>query len=161
LDSLTVVFTGKNAVEMRREPVGPLRGNDVLVQTHCSLISTGTEGICLERKFAPDTHWDNWVKYPFYPGYSSVGTIVQVGSEVHHLQAGQRVATRAGHRQFAAVPATSVYPVPEALSDEWACWVAFGTIVQHGVRRPKIELGETVVAVGLGMLGQIQGNDGY
>ncbi len=155
MDSLTVVFTGKNAVEMRREPVGPLKASDVLVQTHCSLISTGTEGICLERKFAPGTHWDSWVKYPFYPGYSSVGTIVQVGSEVHHLQVGQRVATRAGHRQFAAVPATSAYPVPEALSDESACWVAFGTIVQHGVRRPKIELGETVVVVGLGMLGQI------
>lgn len=155
MDSLNVVFTAKDVVEVRREPVGPVGAKDVLVQTHCSLISAGTEGICLGRRFAPGTHWDHWVKYPFFPGYSSVGTILQMGDGVCGLTVGQRVATRAGHRQFAAVAASSVYPIPDALSDESACWVAFGTIVQHGVRRPKIELGETVVVIGLGMLGQI------
>ena len=155
MESLNVVFAGKDAVEVRRELVGALGSNDVLVQTHCSLISTGTEGICLSRNFAPGTGWESWVKYPFYPGYSSVGTVLQTGENVRDYKVGQRVATRAGHRQFVVIPDDAIYPVPDALSDESAAWVAFATIVQHGVRRPQIELGENVVVIGLGVLGQI------
>lgn len=155
MQSLNVVFLGKDQVAVREEAVGALGADDVLLQTQCSLISTGTEGICLGRKFAPGTHWDNWVRYPFYPGYSSVGTIVEVGENVRDFSAGQRVASRARHHQFALVSQDFVYPIPDALSDESAAWVAFATIVQHGVRRPKIALGESVVVIGLGMLGQI------
>src|ERR1022692_1371259 len=43
-------------------------------------MSTGTENIVFNRLFAPDTHWDRWVKYPFYPGYTSVGVVAEAGS---------------------------------------------------------------------------------
>jgi 2-desacetyl-2-hydroxyethyl bacteriochlorophyllide A dehydrogenase len=153
--SLNIVFPEQDQVVAREEEVGAVGANDILLQTHCSLISTGTESIVLRKNFAPGTHWDNWIRFPKYPGYSSVGTILQTGENVRDFAVGQRVATRAEHRQFAVVPQDFVYPVPAALSDESAAWVAFGTIVQHGVRRPKIALGESVVVIGLGMLGQI------
>ena len=47
------------------------------------------------------------------------------------------------------------YAIPDDISDEAASWVAFASIVQGGVRRPKIEMGESVVVIGLGMLGQL------
>jgi 2-desacetyl-2-hydroxyethyl bacteriochlorophyllide A dehydrogenase len=155
MHSFNVVFSAPDTVAVRAEAVGALGADDVLLKTHCSLISTGTESIVLRKNFAPGTHWDNWIKYPFYPGYSSVGTVLQVGANVRDYHVGQRVASRAGHRQFAIASQEFVYPVPAALSDESAAWVAFGTIAQHGVRRPKIVLGESVVVIGLGILGQI------
>ncbi len=155
MQSLNIIFQEPNQVVVRDEEVGAVGASDVLLKTRCSLISTGTESIVLRHNYAPGTHWDNWIRYPFYPGYSSVGTIVEVGENVRDFQVGQRVASRAKHCQFTVVPQNFVYPVPDALSDESAAWVAFGTIVQHGVRRPKIVLGESVVVIGLGILGQI------
>jgi 2-desacetyl-2-hydroxyethyl bacteriochlorophyllide A dehydrogenase len=154
-DSLNIVFIGQNQVEVRREPIPELGPHQLLIETNCTLVSTGTESIVLGRKFAPGTHWDNWVAYPCYPGYSAVGRVVRIGAEVTEFAVGQRVAARSNHKQFAVAHTSSTYPVPEALSDEEACWVAIASIVQHGVRRAKIEFGETVVVVGLGLLGQL------
>ena len=42
-------------------------------------VLSGTETIVYSRKFDPNTHWDNWVRYPFYPGYASVGVVRSVG----------------------------------------------------------------------------------
>lgn len=155
MESLNIVFTGKDELEVRREAVAPLQDHELLIQTHTTLISTGTEGICLARKFAPGTGWDGWVKYPFYPGYSGVGTILEVGKSVTGFKVGQRVAARLNHRQYNTIDQRDVYPLPEELSDESGSWVAFATIVQGGTRRPNIVMGETVVIIGLGMLGQI------
>lgn len=155
MESLNIVFTGKDQVEVRQETVAPLKPDEVLIQTHCSLISTGTEGICLGRKFEPGTHWDAWVKYPFYTGYSSVGTIVDAGSEIKDFKVGQRVAARSQHRQYSPTGEQYLYSIPDSVDDESGAWVAFGSIVQGGVRRPKIVLGESVVVIGLGMLGQL------
>jgi len=153
--SLNIVFTGQNQVEVRPEPVPTIGPDQVLIETHCTLVSTGTESICLGRKFGPGTHWDNWIKYPFYPGYSAAGRVLQVGAEVTEFEVGQRVAARSNHKQFEAVHVSGVHAVPDGVSDEEASWVAIASIVQNGVRRSKLEFGETVVVVGLGLLGQL------
>lgn len=62
MQSLNIYFTGMNQVEVRAEPVPKLRRGEVLIRAHASLISAGTEGIVLGRKFEPDSHWDRWVK---------------------------------------------------------------------------------------------------
>ena len=155
MESLNIVFTGKDQVEVRREAVAPVGPQELLIRTHCTLISTGTEGICLGRKFAPDTSWASWVKYPFYPGYSHVGTILEVGDEVENFKVGQRVASRSNHHQYVIARQDQAGLIPDDISDESASWLAFASIVQGGVRRPKIAMGESVVIIGLGMLGQL------
>src|SRR5687768_12798444 len=74
--------------------VGP---GQVRVRARCSLMSTGTENIVFNRLFAPDTHWDKWVVYPFFPGYSLIGEIEAVGAGVTAFTPGQVVAARASH----------------------------------------------------------------
>ena len=66
-------------------------------------MSTGTENIVFNRLFEPGTHWDRWVKYPFYPGYTSVGIVETLGEGVNSLKTGDRVAFRQGHRSHAIV----------------------------------------------------------
>jgi NADPH:quinone reductase-like Zn-dependent oxidoreductase len=85
LKNPTITFTGQNRVEVRDEPVPSPGPNRVVVEAARSLVSTGTEMICLQRNFAPSTHWDNWVKYPFYPGYSMAGRVVEAGEGVQGL----------------------------------------------------------------------------
>ena len=155
MTSLNIVFTGENQLETRREPVPPLHSGQILVQGARSLISTGTECICLTRNFAPGTHWDNWIKYPFYPGYSHSGRVIQVADDVENVNVGDRVAARVGHRQFFVTAANQVLPLPHGVADEAAPWFALASIVQNGVRRAQLELGDVVVIIGLGLLGQL------
>lgn len=155
MQSLNVVFTGKTQLEIRQEPVAQPGPGQALVRTTRSLISTGTECICYTRNFAPGTHWDNWVKYPFYPGYSAAGVVLAVGEGVTQVKEGDRVALRSGHRQYHVVNAGSLMPIPEGVEDEAAPWFALACIVQNGVRRATHYLGDNVVIIGLGLLGQL------
>lgn len=61
MDSLNIYFVDKNRVECCSEPVLGIHPGGVLVRAQSSLISTGTELICLGRLFASDTRWDRWV----------------------------------------------------------------------------------------------------
>ncbi len=150
-----IVFVGQNQLELRDEPLQPLQPNQVRVQATASLISTGTEMICYGRKFAPGTHWDEWVKYPFSPGYSLAGRVTEVGAEVSTLHEGDRVAVRTAHRKFSTTTEDQCIPIPDGVSDEDATWFGLGKIVQVGVRRAQHALGDAVVVIGLGLLGQL------
>lgn len=151
----SVVFTGANQVEVVKESTPEPRSGEVLVEARCTLISTGTEGIIFARLFDPGTHWDRWVQYPFHPGYSFVGRVQAVGPGVDHVHVGDRVAARANHRQYTNLPAQSLYPIPEGISDEDAAWFGLANIVQIAIRRAEHSLGDSVVIVGLGLLGQL------
>lgn len=155
MQSQNIVFLGQNQLELRREPVPALQSGQALVQASKSLISTGTECICLTRNFSAGTHWDNWVQYPFYTGYAHVGRVIQIADDVTPIKVGDRVASGASHRQVAVVPADSLVMIPDGVSDEAAAWSALAFIVQNGIRRAELELGDTVVVIGLGMLGQL------
>jgi threonine dehydrogenase-like Zn-dependent dehydrogenase len=115
----------------------------------------GTELICYERRFEPDTHWDRWVKYPFYPGYSNSGVVEAAGPEVTEVAVGDRVASRAHHRQIYVADTARMLRIPDGVSDEDATWFGLANIVQNGVRRAEHELGDAVAVVGLGPLGQL------
>lgn len=155
MQSRNIVFTGARSVELRAEPAAEPGSTQVRVRTRKSLISTGTELICYERRFEPGTHWDRWVQYPFYPGYSNAGVVEAVGEEVTTLQVGDRVATRAAHREYFVAEAARALKIPDAVPDEDATWFGLACIVQNGIRRAEHELGDAVAVVGLGPLGQL------
>jgi 2-desacetyl-2-hydroxyethyl bacteriochlorophyllide A dehydrogenase len=155
MNSLNILFTGQRELEIRREPLPEVGPTQILVRSRKSLISLGTELICYERRFEPGTHWDRWVKYPFYPGYSNAGVVDAVGSEVSALKAGDRVALRANHRQFFVTEAARALRIPDSVTDEEATWFGLAGIVQNGVRRAEHELGDAVAIVGMGPLGQL------
>ena len=153
--SLNIAFTGPGRVELLTEPVKPPKRGSVIVKTRCSLISTGTETTCLERRFAASSHWDRWVRYPFRPGYSSIGVVDEIGKGVHTLQPGDRVASHGPHAQYVDVAESDTVLVPDGLSDEEAAWFALACIVRIGFRRVRIEPLDTVAVLGTGVLGQL------
>ena len=152
----SVLFTGKDRLEVVDEeslpPPGP---GEIVVRTTRTLISTGTEGIVLGRKFSPGTHYDTWVKYPFRPGYSHVGVVSAVGQGVSEFRPGDRVATRGGHSSQVLAKAAHAVRIPDAVSDDDATWTALGKIAQIGVRAAEHRMGDTVAVIGLGLVGQL------
>lgn len=92
-------------------------------------------------------------------GYSASGTVVAVGNEVSGFAVGDRVACAgagiANHAEFIDVPVNLAAHVPAALHLADASTVTLGAIALQGVRRTAPTLGETIVVVGLGFLGQL------
>ncbi|MBL0141890.1 MAG: Gfo/Idh/MocA family oxidoreductase [Betaproteobacteria bacterium] len=92
-------------------------------------------------------------------GYSAAGHVVAVGERVEGFAVGDRVACAgagiANHAELIDVPVNLAAKVPEGVSIEDASSVTLGAIALQGVRRAAPTLGETIVVVGLGILGQL------
>jgi predicted dehydrogenase/threonine dehydrogenase-like Zn-dependent dehydrogenase len=92
-------------------------------------------------------------------GYSSAGVVRAVADDVTGFAAGDRVACAgagyANHAEFVVVPANLVARVPDALTLERAAFATLGAIALQGVRIAEPSLGEVVVVVGLGLIGQL------
>ena len=150
-----IVFPAKQQVLIESfDPGAPGKG-EVRIRTQVSLMSTGTENIVFNRLFDPGTHWDNWVKYPFCPGYSSVGIVDQVGEGVDALKIGDRVAFRTGHRSHAIMEANRCYPVPKEVPSDQAVWFALAIITFLGARVADYRLGDSCMIIGAGPIGQM------
>lgn len=92
-------------------------------------------------------------------GYSSAGVVIDVGPGVQGFAVGDRVACAgsgyAGHAEVVSVPVNLCVKIPEGVDFESAAFVALGGIALEAVRMARVSLGETVVVIGLGLLGQI------
>ena len=100
-----VVFTQpKTAVIEEREIPSPGPGR-LLIRTHRTLISTGTELTIFAGEFAEGSAWADWATFPFVPGYSNVGEVVEVGPDVDRNWIGRRVANTGPHARFVVASA--------------------------------------------------------
>ena len=92
-------------------------------------------------------------------GYSAAGEVVEVGSAVSGLRAGQLVATggagKANHAEFQAVPGLLCVPVPDGVPAKDAAFTTVASIALHGLRLAEAGPGSKVVVIGLGLVGQL------
>jgi predicted dehydrogenase/threonine dehydrogenase-like Zn-dependent dehydrogenase len=93
-------------------------------------------------------------------GYSSAGTVMEVGEGVTDLRPGDRVACAgagfAMHAEFACVPRLLTARIPSAeVEFESAAFTTVGAVAIHGVRTAEAKLGDVVAVIGLGLLGQL------
>jgi polar amino acid transport system substrate-binding protein len=91
-------------------------------------------------------------------GYSTAGVVVAVEESVQDIEIGDRVACAgadyAFHSDVIAVPRNLVARIPEGVSMESAAYTTIAAIALQGVRQTAPLLGETIVVIGLGLLGQ-------
>lgn len=92
-------------------------------------------------------------------GYSSAGTIVELGGGVTGFRVGQRVACAGGnyavHAEYVVVPQNLLAVLPDELEFESAAFATLGAIALHGFRLADAQLGSRVAVIGLGLLGQL------
>jgi predicted dehydrogenase/threonine dehydrogenase-like Zn-dependent dehydrogenase len=101
----------------------------------------------------------NLMASPIPLGYSCAGEVVAVGREATGFQVGDRVACAglnyANHAEVNYVPRNLAVKIPDGLDYDAACFVTMGAIAMQGVRLAELTLGDRVVVVGLGLVGQI------
>ncbi len=129
--------------------------HEVCFQTDCTLISTGTETIVYNCLFDPGTNWANWVKHPFYPGYSAVGHVTAIGAGVTRWAIGDRVVCRAGHASEHVKHEHELYAVPDYMDTQQAAWFALAKIAAMGARVAEYRLIDSVLVIGAGPIGQM------
>lgn len=143
-----ITFTGKGKVEILdrvQEAPGP---GEVLIKTLYSAVSPGTE---LSRLY--DTH-SAPRPFPQNTGYCSCGRVIELGSGVTGVNVGDVVLAGYGHLSHIAFDARRVIPVPAGLAPEEAVLVQLGQVGLQGIRHSDIKLGDSVLVVGLGLIGQ-------
>lgn len=165
-------------------PAPQARPGMALVRTAASLVSAGTERMVVEfgeknliekARSRPDLVRQvidkarregilptleatfNRLDSPMALGYSSAGTIVEVGEGLDGFQTGDRVACAGGgyavHAEYSVVPQNLLTALPPEVGFEPAAFATLGAIAMHGFRLAHPQLGERVAVIGLGLLG--------
>jgi predicted dehydrogenase/threonine dehydrogenase-like Zn-dependent dehydrogenase len=91
-------------------------------------------------------------------GYSGAGIVIDKHPSVQDLQIGERVAyggEGTGHGEAILTGRNLVARVPDSVPFEHACFATLGSIALNSVRIANISLGDTVLVIGLGLVGQL------
>ena len=153
MKTTNIIFIQKNKVAVINNEITGPGPCELLCKARKSLISTGTETLCLRGEFDPGTNWADWVKYPFAAGYSMQADVIAVGKNVHRYREGDRINATIPHVSLFCINEKDALPTPDYISDTDASFVLVSMTAQLGVRRADIKLGETAVVIGLGLIG--------
>lgn len=163
-------------------PAPIVRKGHLLIQTSCSLVSLGTEKMLVEfgrsnliakARQQPDKVKQvlakiktdgllptleavfNKLDEPMPLGYCNAGRVIAIGEGVTGFSIGDRVASNGHHAEVVCVPKHLVAKIPDGVSDEAAAFTVIGSIGLQGIRLVNPTMGETVVVIGLGLIGLI------
>lgn len=122
---------------------------EVVIESDFSVVSAGTERANLMN--LPNTSGS----FPYYPGYCGIGQVTALGEGVQSVAVGDRaLITWAGHRSHALQKAADLTLVrDERIESLDASFVPIAAMGLQGVRKVRLELGESAMVVGLGLLG--------
>ena len=153
----TIVFTAPNTAEVLEGNIPVATGTNVLVKLAVSSISSGTERANLVGEVNVSiVSYDKVAHFPRYAGYSSSGTVVSVGENVIGIKSGDRVALSwSSHSQYVCINQDNVCLLPDSVSFEDAALFHIGTFPLAAIRKCQIEIGESAVVMGMGILGMV------
>jgi predicted dehydrogenase/threonine dehydrogenase-like Zn-dependent dehydrogenase len=163
-------------------PAPIVKSGQVLIQTSRSLVSLGTERMLVEfgksnllqkAMQQPDKVKEvinkvktdglkptinavfNKLGQPIPLGYCNVGKVIAVGKGVDDFVVGDRVASNGPHAEYVCIPKNLVAKIPDNVTDEEAAFTVIGAIGLQGIRLANPTFGETIVVIGLGLIGLI------
>jgi len=173
----------KSGNTLLEEVPGPqVKPGAVLIKTTRSLVSLGTERMLVEfgkasliekARQQPDRVKQvidkmktdgilptietvfNKLNQPIPLGYCNVGIVEAIGNGVHSLCIGDRVASNGNHAEYVCVHENLAAKIPDNVSDEEATFTVIGSIGLEGIRLCNPTFGETVVVIGLGLIGMV------
>ena len=163
-------------------PAPQVKPGTLLIRTTRSLVSLGTERMLVEfgkagfiekARQQPDRVKQvldkmktegilptleavfNKLNQPLPLGYCNVGVVEAVGKGVHSFSVGDRVASNGQHAEYVCVPENLCAKIPDNVSDDEAAFTVIGSIGLEGIRLCNPTFGETIVVIGLGLIGLV------
>jgi len=149
MQSKTIVFTKPETAELQAKELPDVAANKVMVKMEYTVVSGGTERALIMGM--PNTPQ----QFPISSGYCGVGFVTKTGEAVKKVAAGDRVLVYHGiHTEYNIVPESDVTKVENNDIDSLdAAFVIIASMGLGGVRKLEIELGESAMIMGLGLLG--------
>ncbi len=176
-----VQHLGSGHTELLKAPApGPRRGR-LLIRATRSLVSLGTERMLVEfgrgswlskarqqpekfravlgkirseGLFATLSAIRSKLAQPIPLGYCHVGSVLDAGA-VSGFDAGDRVISNSSHAEVVSADPAFAAPIPTDVSDAQATFVPLAAIALQGIRLIGAQRGDTVVVMGLGLIGQL------
>lgn len=166
------------STEVAEVPAPRTGQGQVLIRTHVSLVSAGTErslvdfgkaNLIQKARSQPDkvrmvlekartdgiaATYDavrSKLDQPLALGYCNVGRVIE--SRVDGLSVGDRVVSNGKHAEVVTVPGNLCARIPDNVTDDAASFVVLAAIGLQGIRLTQPTLGECVVVTGLGLIG--------
>ncbi|MHB9138702.1 MAG: zinc-dependent alcohol dehydrogenase [Victivallaceae bacterium] len=149
-----VVFTAAKKAVIEELAIPHPGDGEVLIKSSCTMVSTGTEMTAFTGEYPSDSVWEKYFKFPYYPGYNNIGTVVETGNGTDKELLGKKIATWGQHAAYSVQKVENLYPINREIPDEHAVFFTIAEIVMNGIRRSNVRWGESVVVYGLGLLGQ-------
>lgn len=173
---------GNGRTYLEDVPAPSLEPGHVLIRTVCSVVSPGTERMLTDfgrgnwiqkarqqpervQQVLNKARTDgllptiqsvrNKLDTPISLGYCNAGVVIGVGEGVDGYSVGDRVASNGPHAEIVSVAKNLVAKIPDDVSDEEAAFAPLSAIALHGFRISGASVGETVVVIGLGLVGTL------
>ena len=134
------------------EPEGPT-GNEVKTETIYSGITNGTErNQLIGGNYAPKDE-----QLPTGgSGYQNVGRVIAVGPDVSELQIGDVLYMSAVHAEYVVMPEDGLLiKLPDLIDRKEAALFGMTSVAMRTCRNAELQMGERVLIVGAGIIGQV------
>ena len=144
-----VVFESVGKAVLKEFDVRKPGPGEVLLEQDYTIVSAGTERANLVG--LPNTSG----QFPYHPGYSGVGRVISIGDGVEGVDLGDRVLAPfgGGHKTHVTLKGPFTVVRDERIESLDAAIVPIAAMGLQGVRKVRLEIGESAMVVGLGLLG--------
>ena len=144
-----IFFTDTHKAELLAVDIRDIKQNEVLTEMEYTVVSGGTERACIMGMNNTSQ------RFPMSLGYCGVGRVLETGVSVTSVKVGDRVLVYHGcHAKYNIRPEADITKVTnEDVSSLDAAFVIIASMGLGGVRKLEIELGESAMVMGLGLLG--------
>ena len=156
MKNTSIVFTAPYKAELIDGEVRSLKSGEVLIRSIRDTISSGTE----RANFVGDANVNSTkaaeVRFPRKNGYSISGVIEALGEGVTSVSVGDRVACSwTKHAKYNILTEDKVYKLDEQIGFDTGALIHIATFPLAAVRKCRVEVGESAIVMGLGVLGLI------
>ena len=153
MNARRLLCTDIRQIQLQPFEIGPVPEDGILVENEYTAVSVGTE----IHNYTHGGEPGQKRSFPRGTGYCNVGKVLEIGKEVKGISAGDRIAGQGSHasHNILSGPKAFYQKVPEGVSSRSAAFMVMAAIAIHGIRVARIELGESVVVIGQGIVGQL------
>jgi len=167
MQAQALICTSEQWFSLETFDIPPLSPTEILIRTHYSGVSVGTEFAVIRGKL-------DWGPYPLCPGYQAVGRVEQAGAAVQDYQVGDKVYyrrnylrmqlgeetvnTAAGtHASYSVVDlaqgADGIAQLPEGVDEATASMFVMPAVGYNAVDMAGVQMGDVVACHGVGLIG--------